>query len=112
FLNSATSSDSELYFEKLENAYYALKSQRDILKENLLSTGTRGLISLEQMVNGIDFITEIKQLNEQWYKAIKILSRLEIDTRKSNTDDDVSTQEDPEKSEEIEGGPSDIVAEK
>ncbi|WP_373096723.1 Na/Pi cotransporter family protein, partial [Zhongshania sp.] len=46
FLNSATSSDSELYFEKLENAYYALKSQRDILKENLLSTGTRGLISL------------------------------------------------------------------
>ncbi len=112
FLNSATSSDSELYFEKLENAYYALKSQRDILKENLLSTGTRGLISLEQMVNGIDFITEIKQLNEQWYKAIKILSRLEIGTRKSNTDDDVSTQEDPEKSEEIEGGPSDIVAEK
>ncbi len=112
FLNSATSSDSELYFEKLENAYYALKNQRAILKENLLSTGTRGLISLEQMVNGIDFITEIKQLNEQWYKAIKILSRLEIDTRKSNTDDDVSTQEDPEKSEEIEGGPSDIVAEK
>lgn len=112
FLNSATSSDSELYFEKLENAYYALKSQRDILKENLLSTGTRGLISLEQMVNGIDFITEIKQLNEQWYKAIKILSRLEIGTRKSNTDDDVSTQEDHEKSEEIECGPSDIVAEK
>lgn len=90
FLNSAISADSELYFEKLENNYHELKSERDVLKENLLTTGTRGLISLEQMINAIDFITEIKQLNEQWYKAIKILARLECDTR----------QQDPENAEE------------
>jgi len=86
FLNSAISADSELYFEKLENTYHALKNERDVLKENLLSTGTRGLISLEQMINAIDFITEIKQLNEQWYKAIKILSRLECDTHRQDSE--------------------------
>jgi phosphate:Na+ symporter len=84
FLNSGISADSELFFEKLEDTYHTLKSERDVLKENLLSTGTRGLISVEQMVDAIDFITEIKQLNEQWYKAIKLLSRLESETRKQD----------------------------
>ncbi|GAA4093111.1 Na/Pi symporter [Zhongshania borealis] len=94
FLNSAISADSELYFEKLENNYHELKSERDVLKENLLTTGTRGLISLEQMINAIDFITEIKQLNEQWYKAIKILARLECDTRQRNPENAEEAAED------------------
>lgn len=94
FLNSAISADSELYFEKLENNYHELKSERDVLKENLLTTGTRGLISLEQMINAIDFITEIKQLNEQWYKAIKILARLECDTRQQNPENAEEAAED------------------
>ncbi|MEX1664231.1 Na/Pi cotransporter family protein [Zhongshania arctica] len=81
FLNSVPVSDSELYFEELENSYHGLKSDRDILKENLLITGTKGQITLAQMINAIDFITEIKQLNEQWYKAIKMLAQLESDTR-------------------------------
>ncbi|WP_339675603.1 Na/Pi symporter [uncultured Zhongshania sp.] len=86
FLNSVTSPDSELYFEKLENTYHQLKSDRDVLKEHMLTTGTKGLISLDQMINAIDFITEIKQLNEHWYKAIKILAHLENETRKDVSD--------------------------
>lgn len=86
FLNSATSPDSEMYFEKLENTYHQLKSDRDILKENMLTTGTKGLISLGQMINAIDFITEIKQLNEHWYKAIKILAHLESEMRKDDSE--------------------------
>ena len=38
------------------------------------------------MINAIDFITEIKQLNEHWYKAIKILAHLENETRKDVSD--------------------------
>ncbi len=94
FLNSATSPDSELYFEELENTYHSLKHDRDRLKENLLEAGTRGSISLEKMINAIDFISEIKQLNEHWYKAVKVLARLESDTRKQDGDSGKENVED------------------
>ncbi|MDF1693533.1 MAG: Na/Pi symporter [Zhongshania sp.] len=111
FLNSAISADSELYFEKLENNYHTLKSERDVLKQNLLSTGTRGLISLEQMSNAIDFITEIKQLNEQWYKAVKILSRIEIDARNRDSGNSDSETAEQEKNAETEENSQDEAVE-
>ncbi|CAA0103953.1 Uncharacterised protein [Zhongshania aliphaticivorans] len=92
FLNIAKVADSDLYFEKLENTYHDLKNDRDVLKENLLVTGTKGHIPLAQMINAIDFITEIKQLNEQWYKAITILARLESDIRSEESVEQVSTE--------------------
>ena len=51
------------------------------VKQQLLTAGTIGQISLQSMMNNIDFLGEIKSLNEHWYKAIRVLAKLEKDIK-------------------------------
>lgn len=78
FLTASTRADSELFFDQWESTYAKLNHAHDEVKEQLLTAGTVGQISLQSMMNNIDFLHEIKSLNEHWFKAIRVLARLEM----------------------------------
>ena len=81
FLTASTHVDSDHYFEDWEANYLKLMHAHKEVKQQLLTAGTIGQISLQSMMNNIDFLGEIKSLNEHWYKAIRVLAKLEQDIK-------------------------------
>ncbi len=70
--------------QALKEQYSSLKEQHEKLKASLIVSGTHSHISVLEMSETIDCLAKVRQLTQQWYKAITRLQQLEVGLQSHN----------------------------
>ena len=64
--------------EHLNNKYLEIQTEHEAIKAKLILEGTLSQVSVAQMSESIDCISEVLRLSQQWHKGLTRLSLLEL----------------------------------